>query len=401
MDKLLYVGIVQAIFVVVFVASNTRKTLSEKILIVWLVFLALPLVSRVLSPDILDIAVPVLSDNLLFPLTFGPLLWLYAGSLTGDIQKIRWPQMLHFLPFTIVTIGQLFLDWGPSHPHGNSTVDIDVPTRLLGIMNIVLLLVYSGAVIRRLQLHGRNAIDHFSELPMHITLRWLSWITLGFIFAYLLPLLGSNLSLPLLFRTQAFAFCSFILVLSFFGLKQIRVSEGGGSAITQEEPETIKDRGDRENIRSTTKTSPLLEVNSQDGELPDHQPDISTKNKYARSGLTEERATRIARLLETYFIDEQPYLDPGLTIEKLAQRMGVSRHYLTQVINENFKKNFYQFVNGYRIEAVKQILQNPDNKTINLLEIASETGFNSKSTFNTTFKKLTGTTPSQYRKQKP
>ena len=64
-----------------------------------------------------------------------------------------------------------------------------------------------------------------------------------------------------------------------------------------------------------------------------------------------------------------------------------------------FRKNFYNFINEFRIEAAKEILQDPSSKGKNILQIAYEVGFNSKSAFNTYFKRLTGKTPSAYRKE--
>lgn len=96
---------------------------------------------------------------------------------------------------------------------------------------------------------------------------------------------------------------------------------------------------------------------------------------------------------------DRPYLDPDLTIETVARRIGVPRHHLTEVINERHEKNFYLFVNQYRIEEAQQALKDPSQAGRTVLDIAYASGFNSKSPFNSAFKKLTGMTPSQYRRE--
>ena len=95
---------------------------------------------------------------------------------------------------------------------------------------------------------------------------------------------------------------------------------------------------------------------------------------------------------------EKPYLDATLTVEKLAKQIAIPSHYTTQIISEQLNRNFYLFINEYRIESVKQIMQQAESENMSVLEIAYVCGFNSKSTFNTAFKKITKMTPSQYRK---
>ena len=92
----------------------------------------------------------------------------------------------------------------------------------------------------------------------------------------------------------------------------------------------------------------------------------------------------------------QPYLNNGLSLDSLANSIGMSSHHLSEVINKEAGKNFYQFVNEYRVNyACKRISTEPN---IKIIELSSEAGFSSKSTFNAVFKQITNTTPSQYRK---
>jgi AraC-like DNA-binding protein len=103
--------------------------------------------------------------------------------------------------------------------------------------------------------------------------------------------------------------------------------------------------------------------------------------------------------LNSFMESKKPYLNPSLSIGNLAQEIKINSRELSILINQNLNKHFFDFVNEYRIEDAKNILNKPSKKELTVLEILYEVGFNSKSSFNTAFKKHTGTTPTQYRKQ--
>lgn len=94
---------------------------------------------------------------------------------------------------------------------------------------------------------------------------------------------------------------------------------------------------------------------------------------------------------------EKPYLDPELTLTQLAERINISPHHLSQIINEQFQLNFFEYINQFRVEEVKSRICNPKYESYSLLGIAMDSGFNSKSAFNRVFKKLTHQTPSQFK----
>jgi AraC-like DNA-binding protein len=97
--------------------------------------------------------------------------------------------------------------------------------------------------------------------------------------------------------------------------------------------------------------------------------------------------------------EKQLYRNSLLTLQDLADEMGISQHHLSQVINTQLGKNFYDFINGYRVDEIKSRLRDPKLHHLTILTIAFEAGFNTKSSFNSFFKKYTGLTPSQYRTQ--
>jgi AraC-like DNA-binding protein len=111
--------------------------------------------------------------------------------------------------------------------------------------------------------------------------------------------------------------------------------------------------------------------------------------------LNPECAEKIDSLMRS----QETYLNPDLTLDMLAEQLAMPAKDLSMIINRHYQINFYEFVNGYRIEAAQRCLQNSAYKDKTITDIYLEVGFNSKSVFNTFFKKLVGKTPSEYRQQ--
>ena len=102
--------------------------------------------------------------------------------------------------------------------------------------------------------------------------------------------------------------------------------------------------------------------------------------------------------LLTLMKDEKPYLEGDLNLLKLSELIGISTHQLSYLLNNGFNENFFQFVNKYRVAHAKELLLSDSYYKMSVLGIAFESGFNSKTAFNTMFKKIMGITPSEFRK---
>jgi YesN/AraC family two-component response regulator len=102
--------------------------------------------------------------------------------------------------------------------------------------------------------------------------------------------------------------------------------------------------------------------------------------------------------LNQYMKNEKPFLDPELSLSTLSKAMGLNRNQLSQLINTGIGENFYDFINRHRVEEVKRLMADPLKQNYNLLGMALEAGFKSKSTFNLIFKRFTGLTPTEYKK---
>jgi AraC-like DNA-binding protein len=95
---------------------------------------------------------------------------------------------------------------------------------------------------------------------------------------------------------------------------------------------------------------------------------------------------------------DKPYMSGDITLQKLAEKVSIPANHLSQIINERIGQNFFDFINSYRVKEVQRLFADPSKKHYSLLAIAEEVGFNSKSTFNSAFKKYSNMTPSEFRR---
>ena len=125
---------------------------------------------------------------------------------------------------------------------------------------------------------------------------------------------------------------------------------------------------------------------------------LEKKKTNKKDLLTSEQKNRYVKELVHIIDNETPYLNPDLNLKSLAIHLNLHPNQLSWLINHEFGKNFNEFINHYRVEAFKQISKDPKNSHITLIGLAYDSGFNSKTVFNTFFKKETGMTPMQYMK---
>ena len=122
----------------------------------------------------------------------------------------------------------------------------------------------------------------------------------------------------------------------------------------------------------------------------------SQAGPYSRSSLSKKDMEVISKKLIETFRVKKPYINSDLTLQDVATMINVPRHHLTQVLNTRLRKNFYLFVNEFRVEEVKKRMKDKKYQHYSILAIAFDSGFSSKSAFNHIFKNTTGMTPSDY-----
>jgi AraC-like DNA-binding protein len=117
--------------------------------------------------------------------------------------------------------------------------------------------------------------------------------------------------------------------------------------------------------------------------------------RYKSSTVTDDQQKNMIGRLTRLMSENKPFLKPDFSLPELAQQLGTSVHVLSQVINVGLGKSFFEMTAEYRVEEAKRLLKTQMN--IKVEEIAEQVGYNSKSSFNTAFKKITGQTPSAFR----
>lgn len=120
--------------------------------------------------------------------------------------------------------------------------------------------------------------------------------------------------------------------------------------------------------------------------------------KYERTGLSKRHSLEWKNQLENYMLTHKPYLDSELRLDDLSNALGFSRHHTSQIINEHYGANFFEYINAHRIREANTLLKSTNHHNLRIAEIAYQVGFNNRTSFYTAFKKLHGITPTEYRK---
>jgi AraC-like DNA-binding protein len=339
------------------------------------------------------------------PWVFGPLVYLYAVAASDRTWRFGMRGALHFAPAVAVVLLTLpiYLKSGPEKIALFDRMTAgDVPTilKLLDPLKYVSGIAYSAATVVYLRAHRRRVKDSYSNTE-RVNLRWLQSLAAVAAAIWLLAVVstGAGLVPPAIERRGdnfvSLAVAAFVYAIGYKGLRQPEVfrydrPEPPPVELAPVEPAPIE-------IGSApvpeAPPEPPVEPVASAPEPPDR-----TDARYERSGLGEFETRRLKAALLTLMDTERPYRDPELTLPALAERLKSTPHKLSEVLNREMEQTFYDFVNGYRVDEVRARLADPATKHLNILALGLDAGFASKSTFNQAFKKLTGQTPSTYRK---
>ncbi|MFK7954056.1 MAG: helix-turn-helix domain-containing protein [Ekhidna sp.] len=351
-------GISIALFIAALLLNKKGKSKSDYILFGWMLLMALHLSlfyinfneDHYVTPRLLGIELPM-------PLLHGIFLYWYVASVTNQLPRKGWIILLHFVPI-IASYIYLIDFFSQSNEHkadvyhqgGAPYATFTMINYLLMHISGVVYVVWSSVLLWK---HKSNIRTQFSALE-EINLKWLRLMTVG---------IGTIWAIIFLTNQVAYIFMGvsgFIILIGFFGVQQKDIFSGRKAAL---------------------ENSILEEKKSE---------------KYAKSGLTDQKADDAYNSLLKLITVESIYRKHELSLNDLAAELGIHPNYLSQIINEKEKKNFFDFVNTYRVEEFKRRIVVKENHQLTLMAIAYDCGFNSKSSFNRYFKKHTGKTPSQY-----
>lgn len=386
-------GAAQGIFLAVILASKRRNSVANKILAGVMLAFTLELITTVYHAKGYDEAWPhFIGATYPFPFLFAPLLYLYAEAVSEGVSSFRKSYLLHLIPFALVVLYMtpFFLQNGADKlallqtPQGHPwTPDL----RGINHVKFVYSFIYLALIIRLLTRHRKRIKNTFSSIE-HINLAWLRNMTIGgvslwgiaFIF-YLFGLFGSASDAepdPIEGYDDyvALAMAVFVYAIGYLGLRQ---------------PEIF---GPRMRESEGSSLASIVQHGEEGG-----GPAEPAKPQYAKSGMDPNSALRHVEKLLHLMENEKSFRKNDLTLQDLADALSVSPHNLSEMINTQVGKNFYDLVNGYRVEEVQRRLTDPGSAHLTVLALGLEAGFNSKSSFNAVFKKHTTMTPSQYRQK--
>jgi AraC-like DNA-binding protein len=288
---------------------------------------------------------------------FAPLMYFYSKALTQCNFKFSLKNSLHFIPFFAGFIAVLFFGYVFKQK------DILLySNRIFLVLITIQMVIYLICMLIILHRHKKNIQNTYSSLEK-INLRWLKFF-----------IISQTVIWPVAFFIDTHKHESyemgymwllvsiFMYIIGYFGIRQPEIFSGE----LQEE-----------------------QLSSQRG-----------KKKYEKSALSPEQAETILQRLQALMQSSKPYLVPTLTLPSLSKQMNVSPHHLSQIINERLSQNYFEFINSFRVKEAKRLLKDPGNQHLTLAAIGFEAGFNSVSSFNSIFKKITSLTPSEYRLSK-
>jgi len=362
LETLFIIGAFQSFFFAIFLLVKKQNHLANIFMGIWLVTLGLSFVEYWINVSETFRTYPHLAG--IFsgtPLVNGPLFWLYAYYLLNPQKRWEWKQLLHFVPLIVYYIYAVCVFLLLS---GDSKIELMdqmaqgiIPVHLMIWGGIKALHGFGYMVwgLRLLNSHENRMKDRFSN-PHRIRIKWLKVLDVCLMFIYGIAIINWFMVLILEINIEfVLGLCAMVLVLA-----------GGFLA-----------------LRQGTLFKP--EELSQLAPLPSTSPaviDIGLQQK-----------------IKDHLGQNKPYLNPDFSLKDFAEALNVSPKELSRAINEGLQMNFFTLINQHRVQEFQHQLLNPAKDHLSLLGLAYESGFNSKTTFNTTFKKFVGKTPSAYKRE--
>ncbi len=367
---LLVLGIFQGGLLVLLLLSKRKKLVSDYILAGYLFLSALLIFFTWLeiwnrNNDFQHLWFINLRTPFIFLL--GPVLWLYVKSVTEQHFRFKPKYLLTLIPFVLVVVifaarnyfkPELAITATHDAVSSNNTFIFFFIIGLIALSN----LGYTAWGIVLINRYKKTLKTYFSSTEK-INLQWLEFILKSALIAYasisglyIANAIFSLMSYQVLQQAGYGIAAILVLVLGFFGIRK-------GNIFTSSDIDF-----DMEKAVDTAEST---------------------------SKLTKEEEVFVHKLIGC-MKTEKPHLDPEITLAILSRKMQVSPEYLSAIINSRLNKNFFDFINHYRIEEFKQLCKDPLNKNLTLISLAYDSGFNSKATFNRVFKREMDCTPGEY-----
>jgi len=372
-DTFFVVVIFQLLFTSVFLFTHQKgKRISNALLGAFFLAICLNLADNLLLIKGVYSNAPSLALwSVWLLLLFGPLLYLYTQSVLYkdfSLSLVKWG---HFLPFILLfLVTEIY--WQVQTSSEKQAILRSILARRVAAYQywdsgliFGQFFLYMGASIRLIGRFKKAAGQEFSNYR-RININWLTYTIFFFTLTMVLAAFNSFIGMTF-FAKYWWPVFTLVILLVFIYINSV--------------------------LLKALQTPELFAV------LEERPPDAVAPGK-AGSPADGQEGKRILGLLVHHMETVRPWLDPDLTLEQLAGQLGLRPRVLSQVINEGLGQNFFEFINRYRIEEAKLLLADPADKKMTVLEVLYQVGFNSKSSFNTLFKKQTGVTPSEFKKRR-
>ena len=359
-------GVGLALFLDLLLLGKHKKSLADWTLALWLFVIAIHLlmvtiIGSKLYPVLWGIDMPL-------PLFHGPLLYLYTRALTG--KSMGWQQWLSHLAVPLAFYLYLipFFLRSPAEKmfvYENAGIGYESFLLIRGVLIPLSGIFYIALSLFTLRQHRRAIVQQFSSLDK-INLSWLRNLIIWLALIWVFVLVGND---NLIFSTVVV----FIFFIGFFGIRQGLIFNQ--RTIAQNEEDKVESVEDDAPVQLSTTTETA---------------------KYVKSGLSPAASEALHARLTILMRTEKIYRNSECSLMDLAEKLEAPANYVSQVINEREGKNFYDYINSLRIQEFLEIARTPESRKLTLFAIAQQCGFNSKSSFNRYFKKITGQLPSQF-----
>ncbi len=375
MDIISAIASVNAVVIAYFISTKKSKSISDYILVVWCINFAI----HFLIP--FGIERQLFFHESLWGWVMGmavvahaPFIFVYTSSLTNPDFKFNLKNFYHFGFLLVFCVAYIpYFSLSPEdrmilvQSKGDPSYYVLVPMLTLLFIRIYFLTRTMVVLIRH-----QTIIEQTYSYETNINLRWIKLITYGFF-----GIIGMSIIMYMLISAQIISvfWMDYTMILlnivlfyfiAYYGYKQQLITK-------------------RLTINNEEIKLPKIEVQTP--------PKIS-KNGFPNDGISNGDIKRLNDLVE----DEKLFLKPELHIEDLAIKLKIQTHHLSRLINKELDKNFFEYINEYRVEEFKKLVADPRNKNISILGLAMDAGFNSKATFYRFFKNSTGLTPSEFKK---
>lgn len=355
METIAWIGFSQGLFAALLLVTKKQPSVSDKLLTAWLFLLALEFLTCGLDYRILGL--PLLSSTFLL---FNPAFYLYTRTLVDKRFKLDSLQLVHLLPFLLFESLTYALNT-PYALHDFFERDGALTFRLaFGVVSLLSWIGYNLATGRQLLRHRKGLLNELSTFEHGERVSWLLFVVIFYnlycliCMAVAIAVIVLRLEIPIMPVYNYSALLALVYILGFYGLRQTTVA---------------------------------MDVDAK----------ASETTKYSHSSLSPAKRKAIVGKLNAFMAEQRPYLNPELSMGLLSLSLNIPKHQLTEVLSTELNTNFYQYINTFRVEAVKQLLVTHPDYSIEA--IGFECGFNSKSTFFKVFKQQTGQTPLSWLKQ--